>query len=115
VTVWPASGFAAAELAAGEAGAAELDAAGAAVVAGAALADVLAALAAAVVEVAVDLLDDEHAATRTNAPTAQTVADDALVNRCDIGVSISGAHDQARSTLIRTGQRVVGRDAAYMS
>jgi hypothetical protein len=64
---------------------------------------------------AVDFFDDEHAATRTNATATQAVAADALLNRCDIGVSISGTHDQARSTLIRNGQRGVGCDAAYMS
>jgi hypothetical protein len=109
VTVWPAYGLAAAELAGADAGAG-VDAAAAGVLAGAALADVLGVLAAldaaAVVDVAVDLLDDEHAATRTNATATQAVAADALLNRCDIGVSISGTHDQARSTLIRNGQRV---------
>ena len=73
--------------------------AAAGVLAGAALVDVLGA--AAVLEAAgvddaavVDFFDDEHAATRTNATATQAVAADALLNRCDIGVSISGTHDQ---------------------
>jgi hypothetical protein len=96
VTVWPAYGWAAAAL---DTGAAGVDAGAAGVLAGAALAGVLGVLAAAVdaagvVDVAVDLLDDEHAATRSNAAATQAVAADALLNRCDIGVSISGTHDQ---------------------
>jgi hypothetical protein len=116
VTVWPAYGLAAAAL---DTGAAGLDTAAAGVLAGAALAAVLGVLAAldaaGVVAVAVGLLDDEHAATRSNAAATQAVAADALLNRCDIGVSISGTHDQTRSTLIWVAKRVVGRDAAYMS
>ena len=109
MTVWPAYGLAAAL----DAGAAGLDAAAGVLAAGAlALAAVLAVLAALVAAgvdvVAVDLLDDEHAATRSNAAATQAVAADALLNRCDIGVSISGTHDQTRSTLIRNGHAGCG-------